>query len=525
MMAEMRGGSDRQTRLSRGVPARWRAAVRQAGFFQAGDRVGVAVSGGADSVLLLDYMAALGSELGLRLSVVHFNHCLRGEESEADERFVRERARELGFDFLVARADVARLARERKKNLEATARDLRYRFFFSLVGPAKLDKVATAHTASDQAETVLLRLVRGAGTRGLGGIHPTLEGGVVRPFLSLTRAEVESEVTRRGLAFCNDSSNRDTRFKRNRLRREVMPLLEKEFNPRIVTALSGFADRARDEEAFMEAEARERSRPWILREADALKIPVRRLNEFAPAIARRVLRQMFAGIEPTTRESSTDQTTSGEAKPRDRGHRTLTYADIEGVRRLAQDGQSGKRLPIARAVEARKDFEWLVLCPAVQTRARQGLVRSFAYEIRPPAEVPVPELGLVLRFRIADQSEMPDKSHKIGAKLPRESYTGGVWLDAGQIRGPLILRNFRPGDCIYRSAHASPAKLKEMFQRRRIPRDQRTYWPVLEYEGKVIWTRGLEMPANADGDTGPAGRELMMIEEVSMSGWSSGNKQ
>ena len=514
MISEVKIQSARDARLSHGVPARWRTAMRQAGFFQAGDRVGVAVSGGADSVLLLDYMEALGRELGFRLAVVHFNHCLRGAESEADEHFVRERARELGLEFLGARADVARAARERKKNLEATARELRYRFFFSLVRQGKLNKVATAHTANDQAETVLLRLLRGAGTRGLGGIHPTLEGGVVRPFLSLTRAEVESEVTRRGLAFRNDSSNRDTRFKRNRLRSEVMPLLEKEFNPQIVPNLSGFADRARDDEAFLEAQARERSRPWIVREARALKIPVQRLNEFPPAIARRVLRQMFAEMGPVTRASSTQQTASGETALRDRGHRTPTYADIESVRRLAQNGQSGKRLLIASTLEARKDFEWLVICRAVEAAAQSGPGCGFAYEIRPPAEVSVPELDLRLRFRIAD---------KMGAKLTQESYT--VWLESGELEGPLILRNFRPGDCVYRSDHASPSKLKEMFQRRRVPREQRAYWPVLECQGKIIWSRGFDLTPDARGDSRPAGRQLIVIEESSMSGWSSGNKQ
>ena len=155
-----------------------------------------------------------------------------------------------------------------------------------------------------------------------------------------------------------------------------------------------------------------------------------------------------------------------------------------------------------------------MICRAVETGARPGPGRGFAHEIRPPAEVSVPELGLLLRFRLADKRD---------AKLTEESYT--VSLDAGQLRGPLTLRNFRPGDCVYRSGHASPAKLKEMFQRRRVPREQRAYWPVLECEGKIIWTRGFDMPADARGDSGPAGGQLIVIEESSISGWSSGNRQ
>jgi tRNA(Ile)-lysidine synthase len=511
------------------VLARWRADMRQAGFFRPGDRVGVAVSGGADSVLLLEFMMALGRELGLGLAVVHFNHGLRGAESEGDERFVRERAEERGLDLLLAGAKVARVAREQKKNLEATARELRYRFFFSLVRQGKIDKVATAHTADDQAETVLLRLLRGAGTRGLGGIHPTLEGGVVRPFLGLTRAQVESEVARRGLDFRSDSSNSDTRFTRNRLRREVMPLLEREFNPQIASALSAFADQARDDEAFLETQARERSRPWIVREAGGLKIPAQRLNEFPPAVARRVVRQMLAeapqlGYSPPSLGGEGPGVTGlnrklaarGQSVVTGHGNRVPSYADIECIRRLAREGQSGKRLLIGGCLEVRKEFEWLVMrSPPRGVEERPDTSRSFASEIRPPAQVPIPELGLLLHFRVAD---------KFDANFPQEGYTGGVWLDADGLRGPLILRNFHPGDCVYRLGPPRPLKVKEIFWRRRVPREQRPYWPVLESEGKVIWARGLDTPRNLRSHLGPAGGRLMVIEERSLSGWNSEHK-
>ena len=153
---------------------RWSSEVRKTHLFRPGDRVGVAVSGGADSVLLLHFMEQLSHHLGLHLAVVHFNHQLRGPESVADERFVRERAETLGMEFIRGEAAVAKVARERHGNLEATARDLRYRFFFSLVNQGRVDKVVTAHTANDQAETVLLRLLRGSGSRGLGGVYPVL---------------------------------------------------------------------------------------------------------------------------------------------------------------------------------------------------------------------------------------------------------------------------------------------------------------------------------------------------------------
>jgi len=171
----------------RDLYSRWAQEMRRSELFRAGERVGVGVSGGPDSVLLLEFMRHLKGELGLTLSIVHFNHHLRGAESDADERFVRSLAEAHGLEFLGEEAEVAEIARKRHRNLEAAGRELRYQFFFSLVSSGRLNKIATAHTATDQAETVLLKLLRGTGTRGLGGIYPVLEGKVVRPFLTLTR--------------------------------------------------------------------------------------------------------------------------------------------------------------------------------------------------------------------------------------------------------------------------------------------------------------------------------------------------
>ena len=231
---------------------RWSLEMRRKEFFHAGQRMGVAVSGGPDSVLLLHFMQTLAREGGLTLAAVHFNHHLRGAESDGDEALVRDLAASLQIEYLRGEAEVGRVARERGRNLEAVARELRYRFFFSLVDQGRLDRVATAHTANDQAETVLMRLLRGTGTRGLGGIYPVLEGKVVRPFLGLTRAEVMQEIAARRLPYRVDSSNLNTRLQRNKVRMELLPLLTKEYNPEIIPLLNQFADRARDDEACLE---------------------------------------------------------------------------------------------------------------------------------------------------------------------------------------------------------------------------------------------------------------------------------
>lgn len=458
---------------------RWVQEMRRGSLLRAGERVGVAVSGGPDSVLLLEFAKALAGKMGLVVSAVHFNHHLRGAESDADERFVREMARRLGVAFLRGEADVARAARERRRNLEATARELRYRFFFSLIRRGRLDKVATAHTVNDQAETVLLRLLRGAGTRGLGGIYPALEGRIVRPFLSLTRAQVKVELARRDLPFRVDSSNLQARFRRNKIRKELLPWFEKEFNAEIVPLLGELSERARDDEEYLELQARERARPWRVREAEEERIPVRPLGEFPPALARRVLRQMVAAAGGSL---------AG-----------LSHRHIEALRHLAAEAQSGRGLVLPGNLVARREFEWLVVGPA----SAQPANSDFSYAITPPAEVTVPQLGIKLQFKIVERAEVG------------RAYNGGgeVWLDPLKLPGELFLRNWRGGDRFCPVGCRKAQKLKELFRQRRIPAGHRKAWPVLASGGEIVWVRGFAVAASMAASP-QAGRVMMVLESA-----------
>src|SRR5579885_1855165 len=192
-------------------------------MFDGGQRVGVAVSGGADSVFLLHALHELAPRWNLRLSVVHIDHCLRGEESRGDAAFVRDLAGELALPFHPGECDVARLCRETGDNLEQVARAARRRFFLGFLEDGRLDRVALGHTRSDQAETVLFRFLRGAGTAGLAGIRPVTPEGLVRPLLDVERSEVEGWLRERGIPWREDSSNADLAFARNRIRRQLLP--------------------------------------------------------------------------------------------------------------------------------------------------------------------------------------------------------------------------------------------------------------------------------------------------------------
>jgi tRNA(Ile)-lysidine synthase len=459
---------------------RWSSEMRKAHLLRPGERVGVAVSGGADSVLLLHFMEQFSRDMGLHLVVVHFNHQLRGPDSVADEQFVRERAESLGMEFIGGEAAVAKVARERHCNLEATARDLRYRFFFSLVNQGRVDKVLTAHTANDQAETVLMRLLRGSGTKGLGGIYPVLEGKVVRPFLRLTRAEIDSELSRRKLDIRVDASNRDTRFLRNKVRAELLPLLERDYNPAIVSILSELADRARDDEAYLERQAWERAHAWRIREGRNEKIPVSAFAQFPRSTGRRVLRQMIAAV-------------SGNL-------RGVTHGHVEALRRFAVEGQSGRSLVLPQGLVARKEFDWLIIGVREQETARNG----YSYPVEVPGKIRIPELGSTFLFRIVN-------SREIGKGY---NSADGPKVDLSKLKGNLRIRSWQAGDSFQPVGSRKRRKVKELFQERRIPLGQRRLWPVLDCGKSVIWVRGF--PPDAQVAVSPVTERVVTIVEESL---------
>lgn len=462
--------------------SRWSASMRRGRVFAAGEQIGIGVSGGPDSILLLSFACDLAKEIGICPSVVHFNHLLRGTESNQDEEFVAEAARDRRIRFLHARADVKSAARRLNKNLEATARALRYRYFFSLIRRGSVDRIATAHTANDQAETVLLRLFRGAGTRGLGGIFPSLKGGIIRPFLEITRAEVEGEIARRGLAFRHDSSNLDLRFTRNRIRKDLLPRLEREYNPGIVRLLAALAARARDDDAYLEQQASEVSRPWRLRDEVGERISTQALARLPASLERRVLRQMIEGAGGAGR---------------------VTAHQIEDLRDWARRAQSGRTLTLAGNIEAHREFDWLLIRPAASVPASAS--QSYSMIITPPAQAAFPGGSITLRTE-----DLPTDSAGHSTAECRYNSNDVVYIDMDKLTGEIVLRNWQNGDRLCPLGSNRAKKLKELFLERRIPASRRRAWPVLASCGQVVWARGLGVDRRFAADRST--RRALIIE-------------
>src|SRR5882762_7962736 len=288
-----------------------------------GNRIGVAVSGGADSMALLRALVELRAELGCVLAVVHFNHKIRVEASDQDASFVEELAQEFGLEFFGSSGDAKKYAAQHRLSLETAAREFRYGFFSTLA----VDKVATAHTLDDQAETVLMKVVRGAGTKGLSGIWPVVRrqeeqhsalsiqhpenpeesagGGarahttfLIRPMLGVRRKEVEAYLRVLGQEWREDASNRDVKHTRNRVRHELLPLLEREYNPNIYQQLADAAEVARAEEEFWDELIRKQEEqhsakqvPRFARDDNSLELES--VLKQPLALRRRVVRAAF----------------------------------------------------------------------------------------------------------------------------------------------------------------------------------------------------------------------------------------
>ncbi|MBZ5703092.1 MAG: tRNA lysidine(34) synthetase TilS [Acidobacteriia bacterium] len=490
------------------LPRRVLHSLQRQAMLRPGDRVAVAVSGGADSVALLLLLEELRERLGIVLSVAHFNHQLRGKASDADEKFVARLAAARALPFHVHRADVAAEARRRRGNLEDAARRLRYEFFARLVQEGHANRVAVAHTADDQAETVLAHILRGTGLAGLGGIHPLVDH-VLRPLLELRREELRAYLRARKQRWREDVTNLDLTRLRARIRRKLLPLLERSFQPAVVAHLTELAERAREDEAFLEALAAERVAALARREEHAVRIraadllrpwkeearlgtegpetPAKERAATARALSKRLLRRIVASVKQRPGQ--------------------LTAQHLEALLHLAEHGPSGNVLQLPGGVEARRDLDDVVIrgqsAPPGKPAAGPA-AREFAYPVHLGARgatVIVPELNCVFHLRVIDWPARRGETREVAAVL-----------DRNRLRAPLLLRNWRPGDAFRPAGHQRPHKLKRLFLEKRISRWQREGWPVLTSGGAIAWVRGFPVAAEfAPDERTRAG--IVIVEE------------
>ena len=453
--------------------------IRRHKLLNPGDRVGVAVSGGADSVALLRLLLELRTELGVVLSVVHFNHKLRGLEADADEQFVADLGSQNKLEFHRESGDVAAYSAAKRLSIETAAREMRYEFFRRLLLEGQANRVATAHTLDDQAETVLLRVVRGAGTRGLAGIYPQLSvsssqfsvdrpssvagrqqvcGSIIRPLLGVRRKELEAYLIAEGQSWREDSSNRDLRHARNRVRHGILPRLERNLNPAVREILAETAEIARAEEEYWSAEvgrilqASAGHRP---RDPGAT-VGLENFVGLPLALQRRLVR----------------------ASAENFGLR-LEFRHVEEILDLISNGRCPGKAALPDGWMASIDKGELKFEPAPQISES---IHDYRYLLPVPGKVPVPETGTLFEAMLISAEK-------------RAACNAENLLDSGAAAGELTVRNWRPGDRFWPAHTKAPKKVKELLQEKHVTGEERKLWPVIVSGDEIVWVRGFPTPA------------------------------
>jgi tRNA(Ile)-lysidine synthase len=451
------------------VLERVRAFVRRGGLIAPGQRILVAVSGGADSVALLHVLHTLSPELQLQLEVMHVHHGLRGDEADADAEFVRGFAQSLGVPFHLARIDVRAAVVAGGLSIQEAARHARLAALEQQARASGCQRVALGHHMDDQAETVLMRVIRGTGIHGLGAIPPLRGDLYVRPLLDVRRQEIEAYCAEHRLPYRHDSSNDKWIYRRNRIRHELMPLLAG-YNPRVVPALARLADAAREDDAYLMKLAQGAREECRLSEHPP-RLHLSQLQELPAPILWRVL-----WLEATSIRS----------------HRPDHIAIGRAVS-LVRQGQNGK-VPLGAGL-------WL--------RLEHGVAQVEEEGEEPPVPQPAP-IALPGLTHLDDWGWEFDCDTVAGFAAEELGDPYVALFDASLVKGPLYIRAPKPGDRLYPKGMSGSKKLQDIFVDAKIPGDQRRVWPVLVCGDEILWLVGLRLDRRFL--SGPGTKQGLMVQ-------------
>jgi len=444
-------------------------------LLESGDTVIVAISGGADSVALLDVLASLAS-YHLTLVPAHLNHLLRGDDSDRDEKFVRQIAARYGLNPEIRRVDVAADAAATGLSLEEAGREARYSFFRELASRYGAQAIALAHHRDDQAETVLMRLMRGSGGSGLTAIRPRGEDGLlVRPLLTVSRGEIEAYLAKVGLEWREDRSNSDTSFLRNRVRHELLPLL-RSYNPRIAESLGQTAAAlARDEDLLcaITAEAFVRC---VTASGSSQVVGLDALDLEPPALRPRLYRMAIAAVKGDLRR--------------------ISFRHLEAVEKLALAENPSGRVVLPGGLFAVREYRRLIFFKVGWIPA--PIADDFLLRIEEPGSYLLPNGSLLV---IEAFSVLPEKWRCKGGQT--------LWIAAADLPFPWEVRYFRAGDRFRPLGMQGEKKLKNLFIDRKIPLTERVRIPLFLCRGEIFWVGGVQ-PAAVAGRVAEGGAVMRL---------------
>lgn len=464
----------KKTNATERVLERVRTTVRKHSMFSGGGLVLVAVSGGPDSMCLLDVLARCRDDFGISLRVAHLNHRMR-DQAPDDALMVTEFARSRGVETTVAEADVFGLAKELGMGLEEAGREARYRFFRSLQAETGATRVALGHNLNDQAETVLMRLFRGSGSRGLSGIPP-VNGDIVRPIIDVPRELIEEYCAENRIPVMTDIYNLDLKYTRNQIRYKTLPELAEAFNPSLVDTLAGTASALRWDSEFLDEVASRAFQEHTCRWGRVTAVDIRGLQSLKPAIASRV-------VDMAWREASGTDGNLGFT-------RTSEVLDIP-------------RAPVSLfgRVTVVRERDSVVFYPEPPSAKLTAL--------KVPGETPIPELGITVAASILSEPDAASfvlncekSARKRGTFQASGRANSGPWLEKEDVAfldynkcvEPLTVRTRQEGDRFAPLGMAgSEQKLQDFFVQKRVPRFYRDFVPLFQSGDKIIWVGGFRL--------------------------------
>lgn len=422
------------------MEGKFKETLAKYNMLEKGEKVIAAVSGGADSVCML----YLFLQAGYEPYVIHVHHMIRGAEADRDAEFVSSLAARLGLKNEVLYEDVPALADKKGFSLEQAARVLRYEALLKSAERLNIEKIAVAHNLNDQAETVLLRLIRGSGLTGLGGMLPVRNDGVIRPLLNFTRAEIENYCAQKGIIYIQDSTNFSEDYSRNYVRKRLIPLMEK-INPALCQTIANSARIMAGDERYLFAQAEKAYKRLAHYLKNGVALEAQELKKLDKAIAGRVVR---LAVEDTC------------------GLTDVTAGHIESVLDLP-DAQTGKRISLKRGVHAQKNYGQIFIGAEDQNE-------DFSFPFA---------LG---DFKTDNISITVSPADRFGERAAEEEY-----FDLSKVPKGTLIRNRRPGDVIFPLGAPGAKKLKDYFIDKKVPRGRRERLVLLAYENEVLAVVGM----------------------------------
>lgn len=457
-------------------------------MFTIAERVVIGVSGGPDSITLLHLLLRLKDEYRLGLWIAHLNHQLRGKEAEEEAQRVEKFAFECGIPFISDSFDVPALAKRRKLGFEEAARRARYDFFERVANQVCANKIALGHTASDQVETVLMRLIKGAGLDGLCGIPP-VRGRIVRPLIEIFREETEDYCKRNNLKPCLDSSNNEVSFLRNRIRLSLLPLLSQQYNLQIKKNLFRMGSILRGDADFMKKEGERKFRTVLKEEIEKknqrlLVLDVEKLSRLHSALQKRVLREGIQRVKGDLKGISSDHLDS-----------ILNLSGEKGIRRL--------NLPGDLVIE--REYKDLLI--------RIGKSENMAFDgyLIIPGKTELAPLGLALETRLINGesaslfvSSFLNSKEKVNSSKTNDFPEKKAYFDFGKLELPLFLRSRKEGDRFFPLGMRGSKKVKDFFIDLKLPMERREMVPLLISKDRVVWIVGYRVDERfkVDSNTG-----------------------